>query len=310
MSAEQRDVIIVGSGPAGLTAAIYAARGNLKPLVIEGFQSGGQLMFTSEVENFPGFAEGVMGPELMAQMRAQALRFGAEFISEDCTKVELKGPLKKAWVEKREYSARTLIISTGASANLIGLPNESRLMGKGVSTCATCDGFFFRNKPIAVVGGGDSAMEEAHFLSRFASKVFLIHRREDFKASKIMVDRARANPKIEFITNTVVEDVLGKDGVEALRLKNLKTYEQRDLPLEGVFVAIGHTPNTKLFKDEIKVDAKGYIITSSDKSQSSATNLPGVFACGDVQDIRYRQAITAAGSGCQAALDAEHFLNG
>jgi thioredoxin reductase (NADPH) len=302
-----RNIIIVGSGPAGLTAAIYAARGNLKPLVIEGYQSGGQLMLTSEVENFPGFSHGVMGPDLMKEMRAQALRFGAEFVSADATKVDLKGDVKKVWVDATEYSSKTVILSTGASANLLGLKNESRLMGKGVSTCATCDGFFFKGKDICVIGGGDSAMEEANFLSRFASKVYLIHRRDTFKASKIMVDRAKENPKIEFVLNAITEDVLGSDGVTGIRVnQNGKT---RDIALEGVFVAIGHTPNTKLFKDQIEFDEKGYVKTSSNKTHVSATNLTGVFACGDLQDSRYRQAITAAGSGCAAALDAEHFLN-
>lgn len=305
---EPRNMIIVGSGPAGLTAAIYAARGNLKPLVIEGYQSGGQLMLTSEVENFPGFEKGVMGPELMKSMRAQAVRFGAEFISADATKVELKGPIKKIWVNNDVFEGRAVIISTGASANLLGLANESRLMGRGVSTCATCDGFFFKNKVIAVIGGGDSAMEEANFLTRYASKVYLIHRRDSFRASKIMVDRAKANPKIEFLLNTVTEDVLGNEGVEGIRIKDSKGVS-RDLKLDGVFVAIGHTPNTKLFSEHIQLDSKGYIMTLSQKDQVTATSAPGVFACGDVQDSRYRQAITAAGSGCAAALDAEHFLN-
>jgi thioredoxin reductase (NADPH) len=304
-----RNVIIVGSGPAGLTAAIYAARGNLKPLVIEGYQSGGQLMLTSEVENFPGFRNGIMGPELMKEMREQAVRFGAEFISADATKVDLIGSTKKVWVDEQVFESKTLILSTGASANLLGLANESRLMGKGVSTCATCDGFFFRNKVVAIIGGGDSAMEEANFLTRYASKVYLIHRRADFKASKIMVDRTKANPKIEFILDTVIEDFLGSDGLTGLKIKNIKTGVSKELPLEGAFVAIGHTPNSKLFKDQIKVDEKGYVVTASDKSHVSATTVPGIFACGDLQDSRYRQAITAAGSGCAAALDAEHFLN-
>ena len=303
-----RNVIIVGSGPAGLTAAIYTARGNLKPLVIEGYQSGGQLMLTSEVENFPGFRQGVMGPELMKEMRAQAERFGTEFITADATKVDLSGPVKKVWVDNTEYQAKTVIISTGASANLLGLENESRLMGRGVSTCATCDGFFFKDKPIAVIGGGDSAMEEANFLSRFASKVYLVHRRDTFRASKIMVDRAKANPKIEFVLNATPVDILGEKDVTGLRVK-LNDGKTRDIALEGVFVAIGHTPNTKLFAGQVKTDDKGYILTATDKQQTSATNVPGVFACGDVQDSRYRQAITAAGSGCASALDAEHFLN-
>ncbi len=303
-----RNLIIVGSGPAGLTAAIYAARGNMKPLIIEGYQAGGQLMLTSEVENFPGFEHGIMGPELMKQMRAQALRFGAEFISADVTKVELKGDVKKVWVGKDEYQGKTVIVSTGASANWLGLESEKRLMGRGVSSCATCDGFFFRDKPIAVIGGGDSAMEEANFLSRFGSKIYLVHRREDFRASKIMVDRARANPKIEFVLNAIPTEFLGDDGVTGLRIKDAKTGAMRDLTVDGIFVAIGHTPNTKLFAEQLDMDSNGYILTKTEKAEVTATNLPGVFACGDVQDKRYRQAITAAGSGCAAALDAEHFL--
>lgn len=306
---QKRKLIIVGSGPAGLTAAIYAARGNLAPLVIEGYQAGGQLMLTSEVENFPGFPKGVMGPELMGQFRAQAEKFGAEFVTADATKVDLGGKVKKVWVDKTEYEADAVIISTGASANLLGLPNENRLMGRGVSTCATCDGFFFKDKVIAVVGGGDSAMEEANFLSRFASKVYLIHRRDSFKASKIMLERAQKNPKIEFKVNRAVEDILGEDGVKGVKLKDTIKGTTEEVALEGVFVAIGHTPNTKLFAGSINVDSKGYILTSSEKSHVSATNIPGVFACGDVQDSRYRQAITAAGSGCAAALDAEHYIS-
>jgi thioredoxin reductase (NADPH) len=303
-------LVIVGSGPAGLTAAIYAARGGLKPLVIEGFQAGGQLMLTTDVENFPGFPEGIMGPDLMKNLRDQALRFGTEFVTADVTKVDLKGEIKKIWVDKVEHQAKTVILSTGASANLLGLKNESRLMGKGVSTCATCDGFFFKGMNIAVVGGGDSAMEEANFLSRFGTKVYLIHRRNEFRASKIMYDRAKANPKIEFVTPYGVEDIIGDDGVTGIKLKHSETGAYKTIDVAGVFVAIGHTPNTQLFKEQITVDSKGYIKTNTDKSQMSATNIPGVFACGDVQDSRYRQAITAAGSGCAAALDAEHFLNG
>jgi thioredoxin reductase (NADPH) len=242
-------------------------------------------------------------------MRAQAVRFGAEIISADATKVDLTGSVKKVWIDNTEYQGKTVIVSTGASANWLGLPNESRLFGKGVSSCATCDGFFFRGKTVAVVGGGDSAMEESNFLTRYAEKVYLVHRREEFRASRIMVDRARANPKIEMILNATPEDVLGKDGVEALRVRNNKTNETRELKIDGLFVAIGHTPNTKLFAGQIDLDANGYVVTSSDKSQVTATSRSGVFACGDVQDTRYRQAITAAGSGCSAALDAEHFLN-
>lgn len=300
--------IIIGSGPAGLTAAIYTARSRLDPLVIEGYQAGGQLMLTTEVENYPGFKEGILGPDLMMEFRAQAQRFGAEFITKDVTRVDLTGEVKKVWVDEDLYLAHTVIISSGASANLLGLKNESRLMGRGVSTCATCDGFFFRDKTIAVVGGGDSAMEEATFLTRFASTVYLIHRREGFRASQIMLDRARNNPKIEFILNTIVTDVVGDEIVTGAKVKNVQTGEESILELDGVFVAIGHTPNTKLFQDQIKVDEHGYILTSADKSKVTATNIPGVFACGDVQDSHYRQAITAAGSGCAAALDAEHYL--
>lgn len=302
------NTIIIGSGPAGLTAAIYAARGNLEPLVIEGYQAGGQLMLTSDVENYPGFQDGVMGPELMLQFRAQAERFGAKFITKDVTKVELEGDPKKVWIDDELYLAKTVIISTGASANLPGLANESRLMGRGVSTCATCDGFFFKGKTICVIGGGDSAMEEATFLTRFAAKVYIIHRREGFRASKIMLDRARSNPKIEFILNATVTEVLGDEVVTAVKLKNVETGQESELKVDGMFVAIGHTPNTRLFKDQVRMDDKGYILTDVDKSRLSATNIPGVFACGDVQDNRYRQAVTAAGSGCVAALDTEHYL--
>ena len=303
-----RKTVIVGSGPAGLTAAIYTARGNLNPLVIEGYQAGGQLMLTSEVENYPGFKDGIMGPELMMEFRSQAERFGAEFITKDVTKVELDGDVKKVWVGNDLYLAESVIISTGASANLLGLENESRLMGRGVSTCATCDGFFFRDKTICVIGGGDSAMEEATFLTRFASKVYIIHRRQGFRASAIMLEKAENNPKIEFILDTVVTDILGDDIVTGVKIKNVKTDEESELKVDGVFVAIGHTPNTKLFDGQIDMDNNGYILTSSSKAEVSATNISGVFACGDVQDNRYRQAITAAGSGCAAALDAEHYL--
>ncbi len=303
-----RKIIVIGAGPAGLTAAIYAARGNLSPLVIEGYQPGGQLMITTEIENYPGFKEGITGPDLMAQFRAQAERFGAEFLTADVNKVELAGDTKKVWVGDDLYEAQAIIISTGASANLLGVPNESRLMGRGVSACATCDGFFFRGKTICVVGGGDTAMEEANFLTRFANKVYIIHRRQGLRASKIMVDRVRQNPKIELILDTVVVDILGTELVEGVKLKNVQTNEMQDLPLEGVFVSIGHTPNTKLFVGQLDIDDKGYILTKTDKSQVTATNIAGVFACGDVQDSHYRQAITASGSGCAAALDAQHYL--
>jgi thioredoxin reductase (NADPH) len=305
---EKREVIIIGSGPAGLTAAIYAARANLKPLVFEGYQAGGQLMITTEVENFPGFREGITGPDLMEELRAQAEKFGTDFESSDVTKVELTADKKVVWEEDDAYEARAVIIATGATANLLGLPNEGRLMGRGVSACATCDGFFFQGKEICVVGGGDSAMEEATFLTRYASKVYMIHRRDQFRASKIMVEKAEQNPKIEFIMDSLVEDVLGEDRVSGVRLKNVKTGEITDLKVDGMFVGIGHTPSTKLFEGQLEIDGKGYIVTSNDKSRQTYTNIPGVFACGDVQDANYRQAITAAGSGCQAALDAERYL--
>jgi thioredoxin reductase (NADPH) len=308
MEIEKRDVIIIGSGPAGLTAAIYTARANLKPLVFEGFQPGGQLMITTDVENFPGFRDGIMGPELMEEMKAQAERFGAEFIGSEATKVELSADKKLVWDEDEVYEAKAVIISSGATANLLGLENEERLMGRGVSACATCDGFFFKDKEICVVGGGDSAMEEATYLTRFASKVSIIHRRDAFRASKIMVNKAEDNKKIEFILDTVVEDVLGDEKVTGVKLKNKKTGEISEFPVDGMFVAIGHTPNTQLFEGQLEVDAKGYLVTSNDKSQITATSIPGVFACGDVQDQHYRQAVTAAGSGCAAALDAERYI--
>ncbi len=303
-----RDVIIIGSGPAGLTSAIYTARAHLKPLVIEGYGAGGQLMDTTEVENYPGFKDGIMGPDLMAAFRAQAERFGTEFITADATRADLTGNIKKVWVDDDVYKAKTVIISTGAKANLLGLENESRLMGRGVSACATCDGFFFRDKTVCLVGGGDSAMEEATFLTRFASKVYIIHRRDEFRASKIMIQKAADNPKIEFIMDTIVVDVLGDESVTGVQLENVKTGEIKELKVDGMFVAIGHTPNTDLFKGQVNIDEKGYILTSTEKTNQSATNLPGVFACGDVQDSHYQQAVTAAGSGCQAALDAEHYL--
>ena len=305
---DERNVIIIGSGPAGLTAAVYTARANLKPLVIEGYQAGGQLMITTEIENFPGFKEGVTGPELMADMRSQAERFGAEFVTADVTKVDTAGDIKKVWVEDDVYTSETLILSTGASANYLGLESETRLKGRGVSACATCDGFFFQDRTICVIGGGDSAMEEATFLTRFAKKVYVIHRRDQFRASKIMEKRAAENPKIEFIMNTVIEEVLGEDRVTGIKLKNKETGETSELPLEGVFLAIGHTPNTSLFAGQLELDKAGYIVTSTEKGRQTATNVNGVFACGDVQGPHYRQAITAAGSGCMAALDAERYL--
>ena len=303
-----RNVVIIGSGPAGLTAAIYTARANLKPLLFEGIQAGGQLMITMNVENYPGFKDGITGPELMTELRAQSKRFGAELVSADITKVELKSNIKTVWEGETPHKTKTVIIATGASAIFLGLKNEKRLMGRGVSACATCDGLFFQEKTVCVVGGGDTAMDEAIFLTSYASKVYIIHRRDQFRASRIMTQRAEKNPKIEFITNTVVLDVLGDQIVEGVKLKNIKTEKISDLAVNGMFVAIGHTPNTKLFHGQIKLDKSGYIKTSSDKSSLSATNIPGVFACGDVQDSQYRQAVTAAGSGSIAAIDVKNYL--
>ncbi len=300
-----RDIIIVGSGPSGLTAAIYAARANLKPLVIEGAAAGGQLMTTTEVENYPGFADGIMGPELMDQFRKQAARFDAEFITDDVTRVELEGDIKKVYVGESEFLAKTVIISTGAKSKMIGLESEQKLLGYGVSTCATCDGFFFSGHDIAVVGGGDSALEEALFLTRFANSVTLIHRREEMRASKIMQDRALKNEKIIFRFNEEVIEVLGDTKVSGVTLKNTVTGELSQLDISGLFVAIGHTPNTELFKGTIDTDALGYIDT---QNKSTQTNLPGVFAAGDVADHVYRQAITAAGTGAMAAIEAERYI--
>ena len=305
---EQRDVIIVGSGPAGLTAAIYTARANLKPLLIEGLEAGGQLMITTAVENFPGFSDGIMGPELMGAMRVQAERFGTEIIQGHVTGVDLSRPPFIVKTDGTDYQARAVILATGASARLLGLPSERRLMGHGVSTCATCDGFFYRNRPIAVVGGGDSALEEAIFLTKFASRVTLIHRRDSLRGSKIMRDKAAVNPKIAFRWNSIVEEVkdVEKGVVTGVLLRDTVTGERSELPLEGLFVAIGHTPNTSLVANQLALDANGYVVTHD----GTHTSVPGVFACGDVQDHVYRQAITAAGSGCMAALDAERFIEG
>jgi thioredoxin reductase (NADPH) len=306
-----RDVVIIGSGPAGLTAAIYTARANLKPLVVEGEpsstsdQPGGQLMLTTEVENYPGFVEGVMGPELMANFRAQAARFGADFLTRKITRVDFSARPFKLWIDDVELHAHSVIVSTGARALTLGLENESRLMGYGVSTCATCDGFFFRGKDIAVIGGGDSALEEAIFLTKFADKVIVLHRRKELRASKIMQDRAFRNPKIEFLWDSQVLDVLGDTTVTGVRIRNTASGQESELALAGVFVAIGHVPNTDLFKGQLAMEDNGYLIT---EGKSSRTNIEGVFACGDVQDHTYRQAITAAGSGCMAAIDAERWL--
>ena len=303
-----REVIIIGSGPAGLTAAVYPARASLQPLLIEGLEAGGQLMMTTEVENYPGFRSGILGPELMAEMRAQAERFGTEIIQGDVSAIELGSAPFTVTTNTGTHQAKSLILATGASARLLGLESEKKLMGHGVSTCATCDGYFFRDKPIVVVGGGDSAMEEATFLTKFASHVTLVHRREAFRASKIMQDKARANEKISFELNTIVEEIKGVDQgvVTAVVLRNTKTGAVNNLDVEGVFIAIGHTPNTSLVHDQIELDENGYIVPK----QGTQTSVRGVFACGDVQDHVYRQAITAAGSGCMAAIDAERYLEG
>jgi thioredoxin reductase (NADPH) len=299
--------IIIGSGPAGLTAAIYAARANLSPIVFEGNQPGGQLTITTDVENYPGFPDGVLGPDMMDLFRKQAQKFGAECFYKHVSKVDFSSSLFKVYVQDEEYLAESVIISTGASARMLGLAAEKELIGYGVSTCATCDGYFFKEKEIVVIGGGDSAMEEASFLTKFASKVTLIHRREEFRASKIMIDRVLDNPKIEIIKNAVVTDILGsqKDGVSSILLKDTIDGKERNFDCDGVFYGIGHKPNTNQFKGIINLDDQGYIITNPG---STLTNVAGVFACGDVQDSHYRQAITAAGSGCMAAIDAEKYL--
>jgi len=302
-----RRVIIVGSGPAGLTAALYAARANLKPLLIEGLESGGQLMLTTMVENWPGFRDGIMGPDLMTEMRVQAERFGTEILQGDVVTVDLQQvPFKVTLADKQSFTSDTLIVATGAAARWLEIDSDRKLSGHGVSTCATCDGYFFRGRPIAVVGGGDSAMEEAIYLTKFASKVTVIHRRNTLRASKIMQDKALANEKIEFIWDTDILEVrdVVKGEVTGVLLRNVKTEEQQELAVDGVFIAIGHTPNTSLFKGQIALDPAGYIVTS----QGTRTSVPGVFAAGDVQDHLYRQAITAAGSGCMAAIDAERYV--
>jgi len=300
-----RDVIIIGSGPAGLTAALYAARAELKPLVIAGSAPGGQLMLTSEVENYPGFPTGIMGPELMAHMDKQAKHFGAEVINEDVTSVSFAHAPFSVKTHSAEYFAHSIIIATGAEANWLGLDNEQRLRGKGVSACATCDGFFFKDKEVVVIGGGDSAMEEALFLTKFATKVTVLHRRAEFRASKIMLKRAQDNPKISFVTDVTVTDVLGENNVGGVRIKDNNTGQERDIAAGGYFAAIGHSPATKIFKEAgIETDEKGYITPK----RFTETNIPGVFVAGDVHDHRYRQAVTAAGEGCKAALDVEKYL--
>ena len=298
-------VLIIGSGPAGLTAAIYAARADLTPLMIEGMERGGQLMITTDVENYPGFPDGIMGPELMDNMRKQAERFGTRIISSDVTRVDLSQRPFPVWVGEDRYEAETLIISTGASAQWLDIPGETRLRGYGVSACATCDGFFFRDKDLAVIGGGDTAMEEAIFLTKFATKVTIIHRRDEFRASKIMAQRAIDHPKIDVIWDTVAEEVLGDDLVSGIRLRNVKTDTTSDLAVDGVFLAIGHVPNTMIFQGQLGLDEAGYITT---EDGTTRTSVPGVFAAGDVADSVYRQAVTAAGMGCQAAIDASHLL--
>jgi thioredoxin reductase (NADPH) len=308
VSGDIRNVIVIGSGPSGYTAAVYAARANLNPLVIEGAQSGGALMTTTEVENFPGFPEGVMGPDLMDNLRKQAERFGAEFITDDATAVDLTGDVKTVTVGDKTYSARAVVISTGSAWKPLGVVGEQELLGHGVSSCATCDGFFFRGQKIVVVGGGDSAMEEANFLTRFADEVTILHRRDSFRASKIMADRALANPKIKVRWNTAVKEILGDGGkVKGIRVADTESGEEATLDVTGVFVAIGHHPRSELFRGQVELDENGYVLV---QHPSSRTNVAGVFAAGDVVDHTYQQAITAAGTGCVAALDAERFLEG
>jgi thioredoxin reductase (NADPH) len=302
---EIRNVIVIGGGPAGYTAALYAARADLDPLVIEGFAFGGQLMITSDVENYPGFKDGILGPELMQEFRSQAERFGAEYLTDDVTRVDFSERPFRVYVGDDEYLAETVVVATGATARMLGLPSERALQGRGVTYCAVCDAAFYRDKEVLVVGGGDSAMEEAIFLTKFATKVTIVHRREDFRASSIMLDRARSNDRIEWATNAVVDEVIGDQKMTGARLRDTQTDEISELPADGLFVAIGHDPNTKLFLDWLDHDEAGYLIT---KPGSTETNIPGVFAVGDVQDHTYRQAITAAGSGSMGALDAERFL--
>jgi len=300
-----REVIIIGGGPAAFTAALYSARANLNPLVIEGFAWGGQLMITSDVENYPGYPDGILGPEMMQDLRRQAERFGTDFITDDVTKVDFSERPFRVWVGEDEYRGEAVIVSTGANARQIGLESERKFQGRGVSYCAVCDAAFFKEKEVVVVGGGDSAMEEATFLAKFATKVTIVHRRDSFRASPIMVDRARANDKVEFVLDSVVEEVLGEDAVTGVVIRNVKTDERTEIPADGFFVAIGHDPNTALFRGQLDMDEAGYIETHG---KTTETNVAGVFAAGDVQDHVYRQAVTAAGSGCMSALDAERFL--
>jgi thioredoxin reductase (NADPH) len=302
---EQRNVVILGSGPAGYTAALYAARANLKPLVLKGLEAGGQLMLTTDVENYPGFPDGIMGPELMEAMEKQAARFEAEIVAQSATRVDLSERPFRVWAGDQEWLAAAVIVATGATAKWLDVPGEERLRGRGVSACATCDGFFFRDRDLVVVGGGDTAMEESNFLTKFANKVSIVHRRDEFRASKIMQDRALSNPKVDVIWDTEVDEVTGDDAVTGVKLRNVRSGDVTDFPTDGVFMAIGHTPNTQLFEGQVELTDKGYIVI---EEPTTKTSVPGVFAAGDVTDSIYRQAVTAAGQGCKSAMDAERFL--